>query len=120
MWRCVVDALFVAIWPLVRKRVLAETITIDGKTYSLAQVEAAIAAVPQIKANAAAGMGVTELIASIEPAAIPIIEALSNLFFPGLGTIESVVLSIIKASRPMTQEETNAWMDRATAGLSNR
>lgn len=95
---------------------MAETITVNGKIFTFGDIIIAINTVPVIKQKAAAGAGVTEIIAALEPAAIPIIEALSDLFFPGLGKIEAVVLAIVKESRPMTQEETNAWMDRFGAG----
>jgi hypothetical protein len=113
----IVDWLFRLFWPLVRKKIMSETITVNGKIFTFGDIILAVNTVPVIRQKAAAGKGITEIISELEPAAIPIIEALSDLFFPGLGKIEAVVLAIVKQSRPMTQEETNAWMDRF--GASN-
>ena len=96
---------------------MAETIVVSGKVFTFGDIIIAVNSVPVIKQKAAAGAGATEIIAALSPAAIQIIEALSNLFYPGLGSIEAVVLSLIKQSRPLTQDETNKWMDRF--GASN-
>lgn len=91
---------------------VAPTIVIDGKSYLLSDVVRAIAAVPAIQSSAQEGKTVGEIVKMLEPAVAAIIVSLSNLFFPGLGTLESVILWAIKNKRDMTQEEETAWMNR--------
>ena len=53
---------------------------------------------------------------AMEPSAIAIIEAVANIFFPGVGTIIDIARRLHAMEVPQTQEQINAWMDRTSNG----
>jgi hypothetical protein len=65
------------------------------------------------------GMSAEQVVADLEPTALTILEDIANMFFPGAGAVIALLAYIISKSRPMTQEETNAWMDRTTQNEGN-
>ena len=58
---------------------------------------------------------VEQIVSDLEPAAFTVLEYASNFFFPPLGTVEALIVLMIEHSETMNQEQTNAWMDRASA-----
>ena len=93
-----------------------DAVQIGNKSVSLGDLQSIVSVIASIGSQASGGAGVADIVGSIESDAASLIETISNFLMPGLGTIENVILAIIKNSRPMTQDETNAWMDRFGAG----
>ena len=71
-------------------------------------------------ANVIRGVGqkktAEEIVKGMGPDAIALLEGVANLIFPGAGTAIEIVSFLVSNSKPMTQEETNKWMDRFGAG----
>lgn len=51
--------------------------------------------------------------------AVPLVEFAGNLIAPGAGFIAGAVVYLMASGRPMTQQETNAWMDRMGIGTQS-
>jgi hypothetical protein len=104
--------LFNWIWAK-EKRNVALSLNIGGKPIPLADLEKMASLVPSVFSMIADGKHPEQIVAAIEPALLPIIESVANIVFPGSGTAIEVIAFLIANSKTMTQEETNAWMDRA-------
>jgi hypothetical protein len=95
---------------------VSQFINIGGKAVPLADIEKLFNAVPTALRDYAAGKSKEQIVTDLKPTLIDIGEDVANIFFPGAGTAIEVVLFILSKARPMTQEETNAWMDRFGSG----
>lgn len=103
---------------LLRSRPVADVFSIAGKAIPLGDIESLASTVPTIIVGAIGGKSATEIITSIEPTLLAVIEDIANLIYPGAGTAIEVIDWVISKIRPMTQDELNTWMDRF--GIENQ
>lgn len=99
---------------------IASAIVIKGKTIPVEDVEAILGAVAQALSLAGQGKGAKEVAEAVGPAFLLVAEDVASLLIPYGGTAVALAAWAIKNSRPMTFEEEQAWMARATNGLENR
>lgn len=90
------------------------SIVIDGKVIPIADVRAMANAIPTALEAYASGQSPEQIVADLRPTLLTVGEDVANLFMPGAGAGIAVIAYILGKSRPMTQAETNAWMDRAS------
>ncbi len=93
-----------------------DAIVIRGVTIPFKDFEKLGAAVPTVLFGIGAGRPAKDILSDIEPSLLPIIEDIANVIFPGAGPAIAIIAFLIANARPMTQEETNNWMDRLGAG----
>ena len=72
-----------------------------------------IGAAPAILDGLLSGKSTEDIVTALEPAAISTIEFIANFLFPGAGTIIEILVVLAANTKTMTQEETNAWMNRS-------
>lgn len=99
---------------------IASAIVIKGKTIPVEDVEALLGAVAQALALAGDGKDAAAIRAEIAPVFLEVAEDIASLLIPYGGTAVALAAWAIKNSRPMTFEEEQAWMARATEGIENR
>lgn len=104
-----------AIWKREKAKVSA-AIIIRGKTVPLADIEAVVSAIPAALRLSAEGKTAAEIAKIIAPTLEGVAEDVVGMLIPGGGVALGLAIWALENSRPMTQEETNAWMDRAGAG----
>ena len=94
-----------------------EVLFAEAKTIAIDAYRLGVAA-PKVAAGMRAGKSAMQSVVDDAPEILPIVESLANLAFPGSGTAIEVVAKVVALEHPLTQEETNAWMDRFGAGNS--
>lgn len=100
-----------------REEKVGTPITIDGITFQVSDFEAAANA---IIGGIRDGKPKEDILASLEPALLPIVETIAGNFIPMGGAIVAVLAFAYSKSIPfkeLPQDEQNAIMDRATANL---
>lgn len=71
-------------------------------------------AAPKIKAGIDAGRSPLEVLKTDAPEVLAMLEQIANYVAPGSGTAIEVVAFLATQARPMTFEEEQAWMARAS------
>ena len=92
---------------------MATSIVIKGVTFSVSAVNSLAAAVPIIILGIGNKQSADEIVQALEPAALPIIEQIANLLFPGAGTVIEIVAALASQAKPWTAEDQQRWWDRA-------
>ena len=69
---------------------------------------------PAIKAKVAAGASANQIVAEMEPAALSLLDYVAGLLLPPpFGTAFGIVVWMIEHQKPWTDEERDAWYQRA-------
>lgn len=90
------------------------SIVIDGKTIPINDVRTLANAIPTALESYANGQSAQQILDDLRPTLLTVGEDVGNLFIPGAGAGIAVIAYLLSKSRPMTQAETNVWMDRAS------
>lgn len=103
------------------------TVTIDHKQVPVAALAPLADAMPHIinglKANKTAEEIVGDLKANLGDVVVNTIAGVLSILFPGIGTgvgvIMKIILFMMEHTKPMTQEQENAWFDRFGIGADS-
>jgi hypothetical protein len=101
------------------KQAVASMIVFKGKSIPVADVAAVANAIVSASNGVADGRSGKDILAEIAPTLLGVGEDVASMFVPGAGAAIEVIAWVVENSRPMTQQETNAWMDRFGAGTQS-
>ncbi len=103
-------------WLLRKEEKNVAAIVFKGKTIPLADIESVTSALVRTAKGVSNGEDEKTILAAVGPMLLNVGEDVASMFIPGAGAAIEVVAWMLRNSRPMTQEETNAFMDRFGAG----
>jgi hypothetical protein len=94
--------------------VVSSAIVIKGKTLPLEDVKTALSAIPTALQLHAEGKSAGEIAKAITPLLLSVGEDVAGMLIPYGGTAVALAAWVIENARPMTFEEEQAWMARAS------
>lgn len=118
MWRRILAAALAWLARLIKKKEqsVAASLVFKGKVISVADIETVATAIATTAKGIAGGKTAAEITKEVAPSLLGVAEDVASMFFPGAGVAIEIVAFMLAHARPMTQEETNVFMDRFGAG----
>ena len=85
--------------------------TIQSVVFTPANIQKLFTLLPTIMNDIQSGKTPQQSITDLEPTLLPLAEQILNVLYPGAGTALELLAWAWAHQVPMTQEQTNAWMD---------